>query len=594
MEKLMVVLEKLKLPIKLLIGFSVGLLIAILIGVNAIQSLNKMSEQVQILYEQELLGVSHLKEANINLIYMGRSMRQMMLAPDAEGRQKALAMINKASIILQEELAEARKTIFREENKKLLLKFDAEFDQYRRNVNRATTLLEKDGFRVSDAVAYISSPEFINVGNDADNTIDQIIKIKEEGARKTAQEMADLSERSRAISLILLLAGLALGGIVGLIMGTSIKRPNDRLLTSVEGLAAGKLDDTIPHADYQNEIGVMARAIQVLQNVCRGMDNQRWIKTNVAEISARLQHADDYSGLAREFLSAACPLLGAGLGVLYLHEENELRQLGAYGWRERKNLNLKLALGEGLLGQSALEKQPITITNPPEDYVKIGSALGEAMPRAVSLLPIMQSDELLGMLELASFQPISERETELLDALIPILATSMQILERNMTARRLMQEAQERATQMETQAAQLEEQSVEMEAQQAELLKTEDWYRSIVEAANAMLVVDEQGVIILCNPQAETIFRYAPGELTGQRVAALLPSWMQADAKAKLMVAEDPLKKHALMNLQALSKDGSEVAIEAAFNRLPESGDKGACSCLSVRDLTGRAETSVT
>jgi hypothetical protein len=48
------------------------------------------------------------------------------------------------------------------------------------------------------------------------------------------------------------------------------------------------------------------------------------------------------------------------------------------------------------------------------------------------------------------------------------------------------------------------------------------------------------------------------------------------------------------MNLNALSKDGSEVAIEVALNRLPDSGDKGACVCVSVRALTGRAETSVT
>ena len=313
MGKLMGVLEKLKLPVKLLIGFSGGLLIAILIGVNAIQSLNKMSEQAQAIYEKELLGISHLKEANINLIYMGRSLRQMMLAPDAADRKKARAAIDKASVTLKMELGEARKRVWREEVKKLLVTFDYQFEQYSRNVDRATAMLEKEGFRTSEAVTYVSSTEFINAGNEADDTINAMTKIKEEGAQKIAQTLADLSEKSRAISLILLLAGLALGGIAGLIMGRSIKRPNDRLLNSVEGLAAGKLDDAIPHADYNNEIGVMARAIKVLQNVCRNMDNQRWIKTNVAEISSRLQHADDYSGLAREFMSAACPLLGACL-----------------------------------------------------------------------------------------------------------------------------------------------------------------------------------------------------------------------------------------------------------------------------------------
>jgi two-component system sensor histidine kinase/response regulator len=417
---------------------------------------------------------------------------------------------------------------------------------------------------------------------------------KKLGAQGAAAALAAKVSAMRISIFAVLLILVSIGIVSWLIANLALARPIGEMVANLLQLSQGKLEVMITGTERRDEVGDIARASQVFKEFALKLENQGWIKMHVAEISSRLQHVDDYSGLAREFMSAACPLLGVGLGALYLHEENELRLLGSYGWRERKNLNLKLALGEGLFGQSALEQRPITITNPPEDYVKIGSALGEAAPRAVSVLPITQVGQLLGMLELASFQSVSERESELLDALMPVLATAMQILERNMNARRLMQEAQERATQMETQAAQLEEQSVEMEAQQAELLKTEDWYRSIVEAANAMLVVDEQGIIILCNPQAETIFRYGAGELAGQRVDALLPSWAQADAQARLMAAEDPLKKHAIMNLQALSKDGSEVAIEVAVNRLPESGDKGSCACLSVRDLTGYAKTSMT
>jgi hypothetical protein len=74
----------------------------------------------------------------------------------------------------------------------------------------------------------------------------------------------------------------------------------------------------------------------------------------------------------------------------------------------------------------------------------------------------------------------------------------------------------------------------------------------------------------------------------------MLPSWAQEETQAGLMASDDPLKKNALMNLNALCKDGSEIAIEAAFNRLPESGDKGACACVSVRALTRHAKTPVT
>jgi PAS domain S-box-containing protein len=561
-------LEKLQLTTKLTIGFGICIAVVVILGLSSIRAQQQMVAHTEAIYQKDLLGISHIKEANINLIYIGRALRAMILASTPEQRDKQKARMYKAMATLQMELDEAKKTIFRPANKKLVADFEGHYAQFKANVERATDMLSEQQYQSNEVADYTASEEFTRAVNTADETLTAISNAKSKGAEELFQETQKLAAESSNLTLLLIFLGVLIGLLAGLIIGRSITHPIHQVRGSIEGLADGKLDNDIPCIDYPNEMGIVARALANLQKVCRDMETQRWVKTHVADISAQIQQAENYPDLARRLLSNTCPLLGAGLGVLYIHEENQLRLLGSYGWRDRKHLNQTLELGEGLFGQSALEKRPITIQNPPEDYTKIGSALGEATPRVLAVLPIMHGGELLAMLELASFQLIGERETTLLDALLPVIAVTLEILGKNLTAQHMMKEAQLRADQMEKQAAQLEEASVEMDAQQSELLKTEEWYRCIVQAAESMLVIDASGIVVLCNIGAEAMFGYQAGELEGKRVESLLPSWTEASA--------------AMQKLDAVRKDGQIFAIQIASTKLPDIGEKGACTCLSL------------
>jgi hypothetical protein len=101
-------LDRRKLGAKLLLGFSGVLLIALGLGVQSVLNLRAMRDEAQQIHEKELLGISHLKEANINLVYMGRAMRQVMIAPDAESRDLARKEIATAEANLRSELTKAR------------------------------------------------------------------------------------------------------------------------------------------------------------------------------------------------------------------------------------------------------------------------------------------------------------------------------------------------------------------------------------------------------------------------------------------------------------------------------------------------------
>ena len=71
-----------------------------------------------------------------------------------------------------------------------------------------------------------------------------------------------------------------------------------------------------------------------------------------------------------------------------INDQPVLKLLSSYAYKERKNLANQFRLGEGLVGQSALEKQRILLTEVPSDYIRISSGLGEAPPLNIIVLPI--------------------------------------------------------------------------------------------------------------------------------------------------------------------------------------------------------------
>src|SRR5512140_2567827 len=152
-------LDRRRLGTKLLLGFSGVLLIALALGIQSLYNLRAMRNEAQQIYEKELLGISHLKEANINLIYMGRALRQMLISSDAASRDKARNQIAEAEANLRSELTKARQGIFRPENIRRLDEFEVQFALYKLNVNKAISLSNSDDFRSTEASAFISSPE---------------------------------------------------------------------------------------------------------------------------------------------------------------------------------------------------------------------------------------------------------------------------------------------------------------------------------------------------------------------------------------------------------------------------------------------------
>src|SRR5205085_5422473 len=101
-------------------------------------------------------------------------------------------------------------------------------------------------------------------------------------------------------------------------------------------------------------------------------------------------------------------------------DKNEayLKLLASYAFRSRKQVSNRFSLGEGLVGQAALEKERILVTDAPADYVQITSGLGQARPTNIIVLPVLFEGQVKAVMELSSFEQFSAAHQTFLDQLV--------------------------------------------------------------------------------------------------------------------------------------------------------------------------------
>jgi len=580
---------------KLLFGFCIVFLVTLLIGLQHLYYLNDIGELSQRVHDRDHESNTHFKEAIVALADIERKLRRMLSPHPNASRDSLRKSVLEAESVFVKEIKSAKQTASNEFIERQVSEFETHFEAYRGEIARALSLVEQSGGRPQEAIDFINRREFLEIARKAESSLRALHSLQEDEARASVHSIVLRLEQSRRVTLLLLAANLAAFGLLGYLFTRAIRGPFDNIGEAVRLLADGKLDVTIPHTDFDNEIGGLARSIVVLQHGAREMETQRWIKSHQATVTTELQAATSFTDLSQKFLSTLAPLIHLGHGVFYIFDEEQqhLRMLGSYAYRKRKNLNQHFRLGQGLVGQCAMERTPIILTQPPADYVCIGSSLGEAAPQRITVLPVVRNERLLAVIELATFGIFGDREQALLESIMPILAMSLEIFERNTHTQQLLGETRRQAEDMRRQADLLEAQTVELEAQQDAIRATEAWYRGIVESApDGMLVADADGKIILVNTELEAMFAYAKGELTGRAIETIVPD-IDATPQSAWHSATGTMDSHRdgnehSWNTHGIQRNGRVFPIELGISRLPHADGKCTSYCASIRDVSER------
>ncbi len=238
-------------------------------------------------------------------------------------------------------------------------------------------------------------------------------------------------------------------------------------------------------AELKNTINQM---IENLAETTRVNTEQDWLNSNMARFTGMLQGERDLETVSRLIMSELTPLVGAQQGAFFMMvspdgegDEFELRLLSTYGYKQRKNVPNKFKVGEALVGQAALEQKPILVKQAPDDYVRISSGLGEGTPINLIVLPVLFEDQVLAVIELASFQRFANVQQAFLEQLSESIGVVLNTIQANMRTEELLaqsqgltQELQSQSEELQAQQEELQQTNKELEEQAASLKASEE------------------------------------------------------------------------------------------------------------------------
>ena len=630
MQKIMNHMERLRLGTKLLMGFGFVLFIFLLVGIYSLYSLAEVRSKTKQLYEDDLIGISHIKEANINLIYIERSLRQMGLAPDSTQREIAKKRLELARLTLKNEFDEGRKKIFLEENIKRAQEFEVLYEQYLRNVDQAITIIESEKtFSMAQISRYLTNEGFTTDSNKAQDMLTAIARSKENGAKQFMQEVESAYEKALLLSVVLFACGLLCGSVFALLIKRSIRHTLNNVSSSIEDVAAGRLDITVPYLDYNNEIGDIAKSVKLLQQSAQISATERWVKERLAEIDKVVQSALTFEDFADALAARLAPTMDLVYVALYIADvdKTQLQRVGGYGCDDTLHSN-HFAFGSGLIGQAALDQRQISLTLADEDGIGVSMGLGKMTVHSVLISPILDRENVLAVLEVGALKPFDSRQMLFFDTLLPDMAGKLQILAGNVATRELLNKTQaqaealtaseiqllarrdeleennkklaEQAQALEQQAEELEsqkstllEQREELESSKKVLAQTEERTRLILGAVGDGIVgLDTDGKITFANPAVSALLGYTDDELLGQAMHPLV-HYAYPDGR-DLPRAQCPMyltardgKTRVVDNEVLWCKDGGALPVEYATTPVYKDGQLTG-SVIVFRDITER------
>ena len=207
--------------------------------------------------------------------------------------------------------------------------------------------------------------------------------------------------------------------------------------------------------------------IRNLKDTTQKNTEQDWLKTNLAKFSRMLQGQKDLNTVGRLILSELAPVVTAQHAVFYILDSSkdipQLTLLASYASQGQIALGKRVGLGEGLVGQCAIERQKILLTNVPPNYIRIASGLGDAPPQNILVLPVIFEGQVKGVLELASFERFNPTHQAFLDQLTESIGIVLNTIEANMRTEDLLKQSQSLAQELGSRQEELQNTNSELQ-----------------------------------------------------------------------------------------------------------------------------------
>ena len=314
-------------------------------------------------------------------------------------------------------------------------------------------------------------------------------------------------------------------------LNTSIRDLNNKAEFANQ-IGTGNIDYNLELASDEDILGKSLLNMRSSLLKARSEDEKRqaedkkrqWANEGLAKFAEILRNNNDnITILANNIIKNLVYYLNANQGGLFVHNEQEkhaviFELLAAFAYDTEKFLKKEIELGEGLVGTCASEKQTIYLTEIPQDYIQITSGLGGANPSSLLFVPLKIENDILGVIEIASFNKFKKHEIEFAEKAAESIASALKSVRINTTTTYLLEQSQQQAEEMAAQEEEMRQNMEELQATQEESSRRSDEFSGLLQGIDRFLLKAEfslDATLINANDLFVDKFKYTLSEVIG-------------------------------------------------------------------------------
>jgi PAS domain S-box-containing protein len=318
------------------------------------------------------------------------------------------------------------------------------------------------------------------------------------------------------------------------------EKTSNAILEFVEKLNKGETESELKLTDVNDNLG---KAILNLRNTIkknqedeakrREEDRQRnWAAEGLARFGEILRkNNDDLHELSYNVISNLVKYVNANQGGLFLINDDDennkfIEQMACYAYDRRKYADRRYQFGEGLIGNCILEGNTINLKNVPDEYLYITSGLGKAKPRNLLIVPLKVNEEILGTVEIASFNEFREFEIQFIEKVAESIGSTILNVRNNIKTSKLLIDSRQQAEALKSQEEEIRQNLEELQATQEEAKRQAEEFISFTNSVNHTLIRAEystDGILLYANTRFIEKLGYSKNsEVEGQHISTFI------------------------------------------------------------------------
>ncbi len=256
----------------------------------------------------------------------------------------------------------------------------------------------------------------------------------------------------------------------------AILESSQALVQQAGRIAGGDYNTPVRRRSEKDALAdALAHMTRELRRSREDREQQAWLNGQLTELHEAMRGEPDTDVLALNVLSHLARALNIQVGTLYVPTEaSAMKIAGSYGLTAADAASAQFRIGEGLVGQAALEKRIIAVENIPQEYFHVCSSLGTLCPRHILVVPLFHEGFLVGVFELGSFEPMDPVKVRLLENAREDIAVALNSADNREQMRLLLAQTRKQANHLQVQQEELRQTNEELEQQTRALRASEE------------------------------------------------------------------------------------------------------------------------